>query len=227
MYWCVLSQGKNCPKPIKEWYHVGLRDKILAILKKHNYEQPTPIQCQALPAIMSGRDVIGCAKTGSGKTLAFLLPMFRHVLDQPPLKDTEGPIALLIAPTRELAMQIYNECRKFSKVLDLRVCIYSVLFLNRLFIPLRVYDRWPLGWLSSYPLQNELDSLTCVLGGVYLWRCSHEGPDRRAEARCRNRCLHTGSHDRYACCELGPRHQPAARHVCCDGRGGSHVRHGL
>ena len=61
---------------------------------------------QAIPTIMSGRDVIGIAETGSGKTLAYVLPMLRHVLDQRPLKDGEGPIALIIAPTRELATQI-------------------------------------------------------------------------------------------------------------------------
>jgi len=52
---------------------------------------------------MSGRDFIGIAETGSGKTLAFLLPMFRHVLDQHALKEGDGPIALVLAPTRELA----------------------------------------------------------------------------------------------------------------------------
>jgi ATP-dependent RNA helicase DDX46/PRP5 len=51
-------------------------------MKKYGYEKPTPIQAQAIPAIMSGRDVIGIAKTGSGKTLAYLLPLFRHVMDQ-------------------------------------------------------------------------------------------------------------------------------------------------
>lgn len=61
---------------------------------------------QAIPAIMKGRDVIGIAKTGSGKTLAFLLPMFRHIVDQPPLEDTDGPIAIIMTPTRELCMQI-------------------------------------------------------------------------------------------------------------------------
>lgn len=59
---------------------------------RHNYEKPTPIQAQAIPAIMSGRDLIGIAKTGSGKTIAFLLPMFRHILDQRPLEEGEGPI---------------------------------------------------------------------------------------------------------------------------------------
>jgi hypothetical protein len=57
-----------------------------------NYQKPTPIQAQAIPSILSGRDVIGIAKTGSGKTLAFLLPMFRHILDQDPLDEMDGPI---------------------------------------------------------------------------------------------------------------------------------------
>lgn len=62
---------------------------------RNNLERPTPIQAQAIPIIMSGRDVIGIAKTGSGKTLAFLIPMFRHILDQPPLEEDDGPIGRL------------------------------------------------------------------------------------------------------------------------------------
>lgn len=59
---------------------------------RHKYEKPTPIQAQAIPCIMSGKDLIGIAKTGSGKTLAFLLPLYRHILDQPPLEADDGPI---------------------------------------------------------------------------------------------------------------------------------------
>ncbi len=55
---------------------------------------------------MSGRDCIGIAKTGSGKTLAFVLPMLRHVKDQPPLAQGDGPVALCMAPTRELVTQV-------------------------------------------------------------------------------------------------------------------------
>ncbi|CAK5084674.1 unnamed protein product [Meloidogyne enterolobii] len=58
---------------------------------------------------MSGRDVIGIAKTGSGKTLAFLIPMFR-----PPLETMDGPIALFMSPTRELALQTWKEANKYS-----------------------------------------------------------------------------------------------------------------
>jgi superfamily II DNA/RNA helicase len=70
---------------------------------------------------MSGRDVIGVAKTGSGKTIAFLLPLFRHIKDQRPLEQMEGPIAIVMTPTRELAVQIHKECKPFLKVMNLRV----------------------------------------------------------------------------------------------------------
>ncbi|XP_032805925.1 putative ATP-dependent RNA helicase DDX46 isoform X1 [Petromyzon marinus] len=122
----VMVKGKGCPKPIKTWVQCGISMKILNTLKKQNYEKPTPIQAQAIPAIMSGRDLIGIAKTGSGKTIGFLLPMFRHVMDQRPLEEGEGPIGVIMTPTRELALQIAKECRKFTKQLALRVvCVYG------------------------------------------------------------------------------------------------------
>ncbi|XP_051732927.1 probable ATP-dependent RNA helicase DDX46 [Ctenopharyngodon idella] len=122
----IIVKGKGCPKPIKTWVQCGISMKVLNAMKKHNYEKPTPIQAQAIPAIMSGRDLIGIAKTGSGKTIAFLLPMFRHILDQRPLGEGEGPIAVIMTPTRELALQITKECKKFSKSLGLRVvCVYG------------------------------------------------------------------------------------------------------
>ncbi|XP_055082590.1 probable ATP-dependent RNA helicase DDX46 [Periophthalmus magnuspinnatus] len=122
----IMVKGKGCPKPIRTWVQCGVSMKILNALKRHNYEKPTPIQTQAIPAIMSGRDLIGIAKTGSGKTIAFLLPMFRHIMDQRPLEEGEGPISVIMTPTRELALQITKECKKFSKPLGLRVvCVYG------------------------------------------------------------------------------------------------------
>jgi len=113
--------GKHCPKPITCWPHCGLSRKIMDVLKKSNFLAPTPIQAQAIPAIMSGRDVIGIAKTGCGKTLSFLLPMFRHILAQRKLEKNDGPIAVIVTPTRELATQICDDACKFSKSLGLRV----------------------------------------------------------------------------------------------------------
>lgn len=69
---------------------------------------------------MSGRDVIGVAKTGSGKTIAFTLPLLRHIKDQRPVSGGDGPISIIMSPTRELAMQIYKEAKPFLKVLNLR-----------------------------------------------------------------------------------------------------------
>ncbi|CAG8451126.1 6864_t:CDS:10 [Ambispora leptoticha] len=99
----IKIRGIDCPKPIKKWTHAGLPASCLQVIKKLNFEKPTPIQSQAIPAIMAGRDVIGVAKTGSGKTIAFLLPMFRHIKDQRPLEPMEGPISIIMTPTRELA----------------------------------------------------------------------------------------------------------------------------
>jgi ATP-dependent RNA helicase DDX46/PRP5 len=117
----IKIKGKNCPKPIKTWAQCGVSLKVMECLKRNQFEKPTPIQAQGIPIIMSGRDMIGIAKTGSGKTLAFILPMFRHILDQPQLDVEDGPIAIIMTPTRELAMQIAKECKKFTKYLNLNV----------------------------------------------------------------------------------------------------------
>lgn len=117
----IRVRGKYCPKPIKNFNQSGLHDNILRKLAKKGYEHPFPIQMQSIPALMCGRDVIGIAETGSGKTLAFLLPMFRHVMDQPILKDGDGFIGLIMGPTRELCTQISKEAGKFTDVVGLKV----------------------------------------------------------------------------------------------------------
>ncbi|KAF4602211.1 pre-mRNA processing RNA-helicase [Pleurotus pulmonarius] len=122
----IKIRGVECPRPVTKWSHFGMPANCLDVIKRLNYTSPTSIQAQAIPAIMSGRDVIGVAKTGSGKTIAFLLPMFRHIKDQRPLEQMEGPVAIVMTPTRELAVQIHRECKPFLKVLNLRaVCAYG------------------------------------------------------------------------------------------------------
>jgi ATP-dependent RNA helicase DDX46/PRP5 len=122
----IKVSGKDVPKPVQKWAQCGLTRQTLDIIEGLGFEKPTPIQMQALPAIMSGRDVVGVAKTGSGKTVAFLLPMFRHIKDQEPLKDNDGPISLIMTPTRELATQIHRDCKAFLKSMNLRsVCAYG------------------------------------------------------------------------------------------------------
>ncbi|KFY40849.1 hypothetical protein V495_05230 [Pseudogymnoascus sp. VKM F-4514 (FW-929)] len=122
----IKVSGKNVPIPVQKWSQCGLNIQSLDVIKRLGYERPTAIQMQALPAIMSGRDVIGVAKTGSGKTMAFMLPMFRHIRDQPPLEGSDGPIGLIMTPTRELATQIHKEAKPFLKSMNLRaVCAYG------------------------------------------------------------------------------------------------------
>ncbi|KAH9131724.1 hypothetical protein LEN26_007646 [Aphanomyces euteiches] len=109
-----LSPGDADIAPIQSFMQAGFSRQLLSLLMKHGLEAPTPIQSQAFPIAMSGRDIIGIAQTGSGKTLAFVLPMMVHIMDQRLLDKDEGPIAIILSPTRELAHQIYIEAKKFS-----------------------------------------------------------------------------------------------------------------
>ncbi|GAA5970789.1 hypothetical protein JCM11641_004456 [Rhodosporidiobolus odoratus] len=122
----IKIRGAEPPKPATKWSYFGLPAACIDVIKSLEYVAPTSIQAQAIPAIMSGRDIIGVAKTGSGKTMAFILPMFRHIKDQPPLRPLDGPVAMIMTPTRELATQIFKECKPFLKALGLRAsCAYG------------------------------------------------------------------------------------------------------
>jgi ATP-dependent RNA helicase DDX46/PRP5 len=122
----IKIRGADCPRPVRNWGAFGLPAGCYDVIKRLGYTAPTSIQAQAIPAIMSGRDIIGVAKTGSGKTIAFLLPLFRHIKDQRPLETGEGPMALIMTPTRELATQIWRESKPFLMALGMRaVCAYG------------------------------------------------------------------------------------------------------
>eukprot|EP00934_Nitzschia_sp_Nitz4_P006459 Nitzschia sp. Nitz4//scaffold4_size323378//89118//93846//NITZ4_000641-RA/size323378-augustus-gene-0.9-mRNA-1//1//CDS//3329553342//6449//frame0 len=117
----IKVRGHGAPPPVSSFEQCGLSERIMKVLEKQNITNPFPVQAQCLPCIMAGRDVIGIAKTGSGKTLAYLLPMLRHILDQPPLGANEsGPVGLVLAPARELAYQIHLVCKNFTKQLGLK-----------------------------------------------------------------------------------------------------------
>ncbi|SCW00533.1 LAFE_0C06282g1_1 [Lachancea fermentati] len=120
----IKVRGEGCPRPILKWSHLGLTTDIMNLVSKEfKFIAPTPIQAQAMPAIMSGRDVIGISKTGSGKTVSFLLPMLRQIKAQRALsKDETGPVGLILAPTRELAVQIHEEVVKFTDSMIHSIC---------------------------------------------------------------------------------------------------------
>lgn len=119
----IKVRGSRCPLPISLWSQLSLPSVIMKVIEeKLGYSKPSPIQSQALPAIMSGRDIIGVANTGSGKTLAFVIPLIRHIIDQPPLQLGDGPMGVILTPTRELALQIQKELINFTQALALSVC---------------------------------------------------------------------------------------------------------
>jgi ATP-dependent RNA helicase DDX5/DBP2 len=103
------------PKPITKFEHAQLPDYLLRLLSTQGFPAPTAIQSIGWPIAMSGRDSVCIANTGSGKTLGFLLPALLHVAAQPPLRSGDGPIALVLAPTRELVMQISKEASTYGR----------------------------------------------------------------------------------------------------------------
>lgn len=95
----------------------GLSPELQANVSAHGYTTPTPIQDQAIPALMAGKDVVGIANTGTGKTAAFLLPLIDKVC-----KDSQQGV-LILAPTRELAVQIYDELGALTGRLPIDRCL--------------------------------------------------------------------------------------------------------
>ncbi|XP_070585124.1 ATP-dependent RNA helicase DDX42 isoform X1 [Erythrolamprus reginae] len=118
--------GAAPPRPGSSFAHFGFDEQLMHQIRKSEYTQPTPIQCQGIPVALSGRDMIGIAKTGSGKTAAFIWPMLIHIMDQKELEPGDGPIAVIVCPTRELCQQIHAECKRFGKAYNLRsVAVYG------------------------------------------------------------------------------------------------------
>lgn len=123
----ITIKGGRIPDPIRNWKESGIQKEILEIVEKVGYKEPTPIQRQAIPIGMQNRDIIGVAETGSGKTLAFLFPLIAWIQSLPKIERTEdadqGPYAIIMAPTRELAQQIEEETIKFGQPLGIRTVV--------------------------------------------------------------------------------------------------------
>ena len=118
-YGLRIVSGQDVPKVIVSFDESSFPDYLVRSLYRHFGPDavPTPIQMQGWPIALSGRSLVGIAQTGSGKTLAYILPAIVHINAQPPAKPGEGPIALVLVPTRELCTQIAQEAEKFSKAI--------------------------------------------------------------------------------------------------------------
>jgi ATP-dependent RNA helicase DDX46/PRP5 len=156
----VTLHGKHVPRPVRNWSQCGLPFPIMQALKKAGYGEPLPVQAQALPIIMSGRDCIAVATTGSGKTLGFVLPMLRHVNDQVVKgfdeKEGNGPIGLVIAPTRELVQQVRCCCAANHYLLHLQGLVPKLLFAH----------VGCLIWVARCSLQLGKPMTYCIFGAA-------------------------------------------------------------
>ncbi|VDK53369.1 unnamed protein product [Anisakis simplex] len=121
----VEATGQDCPPPISLFGDLKLHPWIEENIKMSGYGRPTPVQKYSIPTLMNNRDLMSCAQTGSGKTAAFLVPLINNVLQDGPEalyrsqtqqngRRKQYPAALILSPTRELSLQIYNESRKFA-----------------------------------------------------------------------------------------------------------------
>ncbi|XP_069683792.1 probable ATP-dependent RNA helicase DDX52 isoform X1 [Periplaneta americana] len=121
----ISVNGKNVPPPLDSFKGMhdefGISSVLIQNLRDAGYEDPTPIQIQAIPVMMQGRQILACAPTGSGKTAAFLVPLIHHLGGPRKL----GFRAVIVSPTRELASQTYRECVRLSEGTGLRCHIIS------------------------------------------------------------------------------------------------------
>jgi ATP-dependent RNA helicase DDX23/PRP28 len=116
------------PHPFRNWSESGLPRDLLDAVFKAGYTKPSPIQMQAIPIALAERDIVGLSATGSGKTAAFILPMLTYIKALPRITSTttalDGPYSLVLAPSRELAIQIEAEAVKFSSFCNIKsTCI--------------------------------------------------------------------------------------------------------
>jgi ATP-dependent RNA helicase DDX5/DBP2/ATP-dependent RNA helicase DDX17 len=121
----ITVKGRDAPRPIFQFSEASFPDTI----SKHLYntfETPTVIQSISWPVAMNGRNMVGIAQTGSGKTLAFVLPGIVHISHQTPIQRGDGPIMLVLCPTRELAQQVQEVANEYGEVAGIKsVCVYG------------------------------------------------------------------------------------------------------
>lgn len=122
----ITAYGNNIPNPVFTFEEAGFPDYVMHQIHKNSWISPTAIQSQGWPIALSGRDCVGIAQTGSGKTLSFILPAIVHINHQPSLERGDGPVALVLVPTRELAQQVQVVANEFGASSQIRnACVYG------------------------------------------------------------------------------------------------------
>jgi ATP-dependent RNA helicase DDX3X len=132
----VEASGQNVPDPVNAFTNPPLDDHLISNIQLASYKVPTPVQKYSIPIVMNGRDLMACAQTGSGKTGGFLFPILSQAFQNGPSAPPTAaggnfygrqrkayPTSLILAPTRELVSQIYEEARKFAYRSWVRPCV--------------------------------------------------------------------------------------------------------
>jgi ATP-dependent RNA helicase RhlE len=120
---CIKSFQKGVIK-LMTFKELQIIEPILKALEIKEYEEPTPIQTESIPLLLKGKDILGSAQTGTGKTAAFAIPILQNIyLKKQETKLPKAIRALILAPTRELALQIYDNFKEYSKNLNLRTTV--------------------------------------------------------------------------------------------------------
>ncbi|KAF9763562.1 ATP-dependent RNA helicase DBP2 [Nosema granulosis] len=133
-----MKTSGDVPQPYISFEDTPFSADVLKGFASKNYTAPTPIQAQGWSMALSGKDMVGIAQTGSGKTLSFVLPALLHAKAQEPLRSGDGPIVLVLAPTRELVLQIKDVFDEYGRFFNMRATA--------------VY-----GGVSSYNQKKDLD----------------------------------------------------------------------
>ena len=121
-----ISGSSALPPPVQKIEDAPFEPRLRASMTAAGYTAPSAIQAQSWPVSLTGADVIAIAKTGSGKTVGFLMPAFQAILPKLPLTQGQGPLALVMAPVRELAQQIQVEAERFGGAVGIKsVCVYG------------------------------------------------------------------------------------------------------
>ena len=120
----IKVKGREVPAPVPEFrkmpFHPSVKGQLLRQIEESRWKEPTPIQMQAIPALLQSRDVLAAAPTGSGKTAAFALPLLSKLAAS---GSSDGVKALVLAPTRELADQIYRELTRLAEGRRVKMCL--------------------------------------------------------------------------------------------------------
>ncbi|TVY90318.1 ATP-dependent RNA helicase [Lachnellula willkommii] len=175
----VEASGQNVPEPTTKFTNPPLDDHLLKNIELAHYKVPTPVQKYSIPIVMGGRDLMACAQTGSGKTGGFLFPILSQAFINGPSAAPAGasgnfgrqrkayPTSLILAPTRELVSQIYEESRKFAYRSWVRPCVvYGGADIGSQLRQIEL--SFVLSPQNPYPLDGPSLRCSCSIGRVDL-----------------------------------------------------------